>query len=167
MDGMPFVGSHLWQIRQLVGGALMLVPGAQVLLLDADNRVLLQQRADDGTWALPAGACEENSTFASTAVTELREETGLVVDEADLVPFGCLSDPGVHIITYPNGDVTHCFAMCFEARAWHGTLRPEPGEVQDLGFFALDALPAPTHPPALAVLDLHAAYRRTGTFQAR
>jgi 8-oxo-dGTP pyrophosphatase MutT (NUDIX family) len=168
---MPYEGSYVQKLRRVVGPRLLLVPGAQVLLIDEADRVLLERDVATGLWCLPAGACEEGSSFASTAVAELREETGLVVDEAELTPFACLSDPAVHVIRYRHGDVTHCFAMCFEARTWQGDLLPEPEEVSELGFFALDdvlaGLPAELFPPTAAVIDLYEEYRRTGRFQAR
>ena len=163
---MPFAGSHLWQLRQVVGNRLLLVSGAQVLLVDGEERVLLQRDSDYGRWSPPGGSCEEGQTFAAAAASELREETGLEVAEADLTAFGCLSDPGVHVLKYPNGDLVHSFAVCFEARVWRGEPRPEPGEVEELGFFARDALPSPMNPPAAVVLEMYAEYRRTGLFQA-
>jgi hypothetical protein len=54
----------------------------------------------------------------------LTEETGVRVAEGDLIPFGCLSEAEAHTIHYPNGDVTHCFALLFVARAWQGDPRP-------------------------------------------
>jgi 8-oxo-dGTP pyrophosphatase MutT (NUDIX family) len=164
---MSFAGSHLWHLRQVVGSRLLLVPGAQVLVFDDGERVLLQRESGFGRWCLPGGSCEEGQTFASAAAAELREETGLVVDEDALTPFACLSDPAVHVLRYPNGDRVHSFAMCFEARRWHGELRPEPGEVEELEFFELGALPAPMNPPTVVVLGLYAEFRRTGCFQAR
>lgn len=164
---MPYVGSHLWNLRQTVGSRLLLVPGAQILVIDEFERVLLQQDLDYGRWGLPAGACEDDSTFASTAIDELREETGLEVTEANLVPFASLSDPAVHILRYPNGDITHCFAICFEARTWSGMLRPEPCEVRALEFFPMSDLPAGIHPPTVVVLEMLLEYQRTGRFQAR
>lgn len=89
---MAYQGSYLWNLRQLVGSQLLLVPGAQVLVLDGQDRALFQQRTDDQVWALPAGACEPGEDFTSTAIHELAEESGLLVDREDLVPFGCLSD---------------------------------------------------------------------------
>jgi ADP-ribose pyrophosphatase YjhB (NUDIX family) len=86
------------------------------LVTDDDNRVLLLRRADDGTWCMPGGAAEPGSSFATTALTELAEESGLVAHENDLVPFASISEPDVHVLTYPNGDVTHCFAMYFAVR---------------------------------------------------
>lgn len=109
---MPYRDSYLWRLRQAVGHDLVLMPGAMVALQREDQRVLLTRRTDDGTWCLPAGAAEAGGSFARTAIDELAEETGVQVSESDLVPFGCFSEAEVHTITYPNGDVTHCFAMC-------------------------------------------------------
>ncbi|MGI5238799.1 NUDIX domain-containing protein [Dactylosporangium sp. CA-139066] len=154
-------------MRQFVGSRLMLMPGAQLLLIDHDQRVLLQRRSDMATWEIPAGACEIGSSFASTAVNEVAEETGLKVEERDLVPFGCLSDPEIHVVRYPNGDETHCFAMCFAATVWSGVLRVDPAEVTEAGFFDMGDLPRPMHRPTATVLDMYARYRATGLFQAR
>lgn len=164
---MPYQGSYLWRLRQLVGPRLLLVPSAQVLLIDEADRVLLERDVATRLWCLAAGACEEGGSFASTAVAELREETGLEVSEAELTPFACLSDPAVHVVRYRHGDMNHYFAMCFEARTWRGDLLPEPDEVSELGFFALDELPAELFPPTAAVIELYEEYRRTGQFQAR
>ncbi len=164
---MSYVGSYLWNLRQEVGSRLLLVPGAQMLLVDEADRVLLQQNVDYGLWGLPAGACEEGASFASTAVQELAEETGLQVLESELTAFACLSDPDIHILRYPNGDLTHCFAVCFEARAWSGELQPEPGEVIELGFFPFNDLPTNLHEPTVIVLELYQQFRATGRFQAR
>lgn len=162
-----YVGSYIWSLRQQVGARTLLVPGAQVLLLDAQGRALFQQRADTGVWELPAGACEEGGDFLDAAVREVAEETGLTVARADLIAFGSLSDPGVHTLIYPNGDVTHCFALCFVARAWSGRLVPGPDEVRRAEFRELTDAPAPLHPPTAVVLDMYDAFLRTGRFQAR
>ncbi|GAA2264793.1 hypothetical protein GCM10010145_43840 [Streptomyces ruber] len=162
-----YVGSYVWSLRRVVGSRLLLVPGAQVLLRDDEGRVLFQQRADSGVWELPAGACEEDGDFADAAVRELAEETGLRVDRADLTAFGSLSDPGVHTLTYPNGDVTHCFALCFTAGRWSGELSPDRDEVVRAAFHGIDDPPRPLHPPTSAVLAMFREYRATGRFQAR
>ncbi|GAA1796004.1 NUDIX domain-containing protein [Planosporangium flavigriseum] len=162
---MSYVGSYIWSIRRLVGSRLLLAPGAQVVVVDDDGRLLFQRRADTGLWEFPAGACEEGSSFASTAAVELAEETGLQVSEEDLIAFGCLSDPEVHTIQYPNGDVLHCFALCFEARTWSGVIQMDEREVIDARFMTPDAPPTPLHPPTSAVLDMYRRYSVTGVFQ--
>jgi 8-oxo-dGTP pyrophosphatase MutT (NUDIX family) len=143
------------------------MPGAMVAVQRDDRRVLLTKRADDGTWCLPAGAAEPGGSFARTAVDELAEETGIRVAADDLIPFGCLSEAEAHTIRYPNGDVTHCFAMCFLARSWEGEPRPDEEESTEARFVDLANPPQPLHPPTAQALELLAAYLRSGTFQVR
>ena len=161
---MPYEGSYLWELRRRVGSRLLLMPGAQVLVIDASDRILFQRSQDSGLWELPAGAAEPGDDFRTTAARELFEETGLLVDARELVPFASLSRADIHTLTYPNGDILHCFALCFEARHWTGTLRPAADEVTDLGFFKQP--PGGLHPPTRVVLGLYDAYRSTGLFQA-
>lgn len=164
---MSYAGSYLWRLRQEIGNELVLMPGAMVALRRDDGRILLTRRADDGTWCLPAGAAEPGGSFARTAVEELREETGVEVSEGDLVPFGCLSEAELHTNRYPNGDVTHCFALCFMAENWRGEPRPDHEESTDTRFVEPGKLPDPINPPTPYALELLGAYLNTGRFQAR
>ena len=164
---MGYPGSYLWRLRQAVGNDLVLMPGAMVALQREDGCVLLTKRADDGTWCLPAGAAEPGGSFARTAIDELAEETGVEVAERDLIAFGCLSEAELHTIDYPNGDVTHCFALLFLALSWRGDPQPDGEESTEAGFFDLSALPEPLHAPTKHALELLAAYLGSGTFQVR
>ncbi|WP_349880923.1 NUDIX domain-containing protein [Micromonospora sp. HUAS YX12] len=164
---MGYVGSYTWQLRKLIGSRLLLMPGAQVVLLDSAEHVLFQQRRDSGLWEIPAGAAEPGGSFVRTAIDEVREETGLTVEGSDLVAFGCLSEASAHVITYPNGDQMHCFAMCFEARRWSGVIEPESSEVLDVAFADPARPPGQLQAQTRVVLEMHAAYRLTGRFQAR
>lgn len=116
---------------------------------------------------LPAGAAEEGGSFARTAIDELAEETGIEVELADLVPFGCLSEAEAHTIRYPNGDVTHSFVLLFLTRRWRGEPNPNRDEATEAGFFGLATLPTPIHAPTSRALDLLASYRQSGNFQVR
>lgn len=158
---MGFEGSYLWRLRQKIGSELVVVPAAQVLVIDSDDRFLLIRRSDTGCWGLPAGNAEPHSTFALTAVAELEEETGLRAEVTDLEPFACVSNSGP--FTYPNGDQVHAFALCFAVRRWTGALHPLDGEALDLRFFT--DLPDQRHDQVDETLRLWHAYRRTGRFQ--
>jgi 8-oxo-dGTP pyrophosphatase MutT (NUDIX family) len=157
--------SYLWQLRQAVGHGLILMPGAMIAVQQADRRVLLTKRIDDETWCLPGGAAEPGGSFARTAMDELAEEAGIKVFERDLIPFGCLSEAEAHTIHYPNGDATHCFALCFLVRAWEGDPRPDQQESSEARFVDMDAPPEPLHAPTAHALALLTAHLRSGAFQ--
>jgi len=161
---LPFEGSYLWRVRQKVGHDLVLVPGAAVAAQREDGQVLFVRRSDNGVWALPGGAAEEGGSFARTAVEELREETGLVADPADLIPAACFSDAAHHTLHYPNGDVAHFFSLCFLVRRWDG--EPGPGdETLEVCFGDPADPPQPFEGSTARVLELFLAYLRDGTFQ--
>src|SRR5579885_3187653 len=61
------------------GGDVAIDLGVGVVVQDA-GRVLLIKREDFEVWALPAGGVESGETLAQTAIREVREETGLVVE---------------------------------------------------------------------------------------
>jgi 8-oxo-dGTP pyrophosphatase MutT (NUDIX family) len=157
--------SYLWHLRQTVGQALMLMPGASITVEDANGSVLLVKRSDTGEWCLPGGGAEVGGSFAATAIAELYEETGLLVDENDLQPFACLSEANLHTIQYPNGDSTHYFAMCFVVHHFKGDPFINDDECTDLGFFPLRQLPEPLHSPMVAALNLYMRFKETGIFQ--
>jgi ADP-ribose pyrophosphatase YjhB (NUDIX family) len=66
---------------RLVGELGYITPkvGAHAAVFDAEGRILLVRRADDGRWCLPCGWVEPNEAPEETAVRETREETGLEV----------------------------------------------------------------------------------------
>ncbi|MBS1885968.1 MAG: NUDIX domain-containing protein [Actinobacteria bacterium] len=162
---MSFEGSHLWRLRRKIGHDLVLVPGAAVAAQREDGKVLFARRGDDGTWCLPGGAAEEGGSFARTAVDELREETGLVVEEADLIPVACFSEAERHTLHYPNGDVAHYFSMCFLVREWEGEPVPDGHETTELRFADPGDLPQPFEDSTARAVELLLAYLRTGNFQ--
>jgi 8-oxo-dGTP pyrophosphatase MutT (NUDIX family) len=160
-----FEGSTLWRVRRKVGRDLVLWPGATVLVEDEHGRVLLGLRRDNGEWAMAGGGAEEGGSFAATAIDELREEMGIRAERADLIAFACVSEPADHVVQYPNGDVTHYFAVWFVVRRWRGEPRPDGDELVELGWFARDELPAPLMHSSAVAFRHYARYLETGTFQ--
>ena len=71
-------------LRQYIGHQPIILPGAVVILLNEYNEVLLQKR-NDGGYGLPGGLMEMGESLEETAKREVLEETGLEVDELELL----------------------------------------------------------------------------------
>ncbi|BBK42322.1 DNA mismatch repair protein MutT [Allostella vacuolata] len=135
-----FADSHLGRLRTLVGGRLLLVPGARIVIEDpGSGRILLQRRGDFGVWGLPGGNAEEGEGLEAVVVRETLEETGLVV--SDVRPFGFACDPAHETIAFPNGDRCQFFVLMFWTRTFSGSPLADGDESRALGWFPPGALP--------------------------
>ena len=89
--------------------------------INKDNRILLQKRADNGFWGLPAGSMELGESFEACARREVMEETGLTLlkyKPRGIVTFiyGDASRPEERIVEYMHlytatefeGDMIDC-----------------------------------------------------------
>ncbi|WNO55156.1 (deoxy)nucleoside triphosphate pyrophosphohydrolase [Stakelama saccharophila] len=119
-------------------------------LVDADGRVLVQQRPDHkpmpGLWEFPGGKVEPDELPEAALLRELHEELGIETDRACLAPASFASEP--------LGD-RHLLLLLYVLRKWRGTpaalhataLRwARPPEL-----FALDMPPADR--PLIGLLD--------------
>lgn len=162
-----FEDSYLGGLRRHVGHALLLSPGVQIVLERSDGQVLVQRRADNGHWEIPAGSCEPGQSFVAAALAELVEETGIRLGADELEPFATLSDPVLHTLLYPNGDRVQAFALCFLAKSSAAAPTSGDGEASEWRWVSPASLPEPVHAPTRIVLQLLSTYRSSGTFQAK
>jgi 8-oxo-dGTP diphosphatase len=104
---------------------------------EAQPRALLIKRKGDpfaGRWALPGGFVDEGETLADAARRELKEETGVAVEE--LEQLYTAGDPGRD----PRGWTV---SVAFLARGDAKKLKAKAADdAADVGWFPLDELPA-------------------------
>ena len=144
------MGEYIMDMRKRVGPIPLMQCGASVIVLDGQNRLLLQRRKDNDMWGYAGGAVELYERVEDAAARELREETGLIADQLELL--GVFSGPELRY-TYPNGDQVSIVDIVYLCRKYHGQLRPQPEEVTELAFFSPDRLPDNLFTTQLPALD--------------
>jgi len=130
---------YVREMRGRVGTRLLLLPAVAALIRDGKGRILLQRRADDGRWNLPAGAIDPGESPDEAVVREVCEETGLEVRPVRVAGVFGGRDGFRH--RYPNGDEVEFTAIVFECAVVGGSLDTGDEETAELGWFRLDARP--------------------------
>lgn len=121
-----------------------------VALVDAERRVLLQQRAPErhmaGLWEFPGGKVERGERLEAALARELKEELGIDVDEDRLEP-----------ATFASAALGHgrLLLLLYICREWRGV--PEPLDASALKWLRPDQMDSVAMPPAdkplIALLD--------------
>jgi 8-oxo-dGTP diphosphatase len=121
---------------------------AACALIDADGRVLIAQRPAGrsmaGLWEFPGGKVEANETPEACLIRELKEELGIVVNEACLAPLTFASH------AYPD---FHLLMPLYVCRRWEGMVRAQEG--QELAWVRPNQLKEFPMPPADVPLISH------------
>ena len=68
--------NYVRRIRKYLGSQKIILNCAGGIV-EKDNKILLQRRADNNRWGLPGGLLELNETYLEAAIREIKEETGL------------------------------------------------------------------------------------------
>jgi 8-oxo-dGTP diphosphatase len=107
---------------------------AACALIDSDRRILIAQRPEGksmaGLWEFPGGKVEEGERPEQTVIREMKEELGVVIEEACLSPFIFASH------AYPE---FHLLMPLYLCRRWNGIVIPLEGQrtawvrIKDLG----------------------------------
>ena len=110
--------------------------GCSAAIFDAQGRILLTRRTDNGQWCLPGGRMESGESAAEACEREVFEETGLSVHVKRLV--GVYSHPD-QLVIYPDGNKAHIVALHFEAEFISGELGLS-NETTDFGYFTMQEM---------------------------
>ena len=122
--------------------------GARALVLDSADRVALVKHTYRPNWYLPGGGVNKRESFAEALARELREEIALTDFRLERV-----------LGIYRNGaEGKDDHVVIFVVRAQATAIRAADAlEIEEAGWFALDALPADISPASLRRIE---EYRR-------
>lgn len=110
---------YIKKMRSHIGSEQLLLVGVSVLLIDKENRVLLLHRSDTKDWGVTGGYMEIGETLEEAARREVREETGLELNQ--LTFYKVFSGPDF-AFTYPNGDEVYNVVACYLCRDFAGEI---------------------------------------------
>lgn len=130
--------------------------GFGVMILNDTGQVLLGKRHEDpdkadselageGTWTMPGGKLEYGEDFIAGAVREVAEETGMELQEAQIICVNNDKNEHAHFVT--NGLLAQKFVG--EPQVL------EPDEITEWQWFPLDALPEKVFFPSANVLECY------------
>ena len=132
------MSDYIKDLREKTNHMPLVLPHSVVVLFDENNKILLEERADDGYFDFPGGSIDLKESAEEAAARELNEETGLVADE--LVLFKVYSGEITHYV-YFNGDEIYGVDLVYLCHKWHGELNPQVEEVRNLKFYDIDHMP--------------------------
>jgi ADP-ribose pyrophosphatase YjhB (NUDIX family) len=110
----------------LFGGRYGRIEGANLLVTDAEGRILVVKPTYAREWMLPGGRVERGETPHAAAIRETREETGIEV-----------ALEGLLLVDARHARDT---SFIFAGRAIGGELEPQLGEIAEVGWLSRDEI---------------------------
>ena len=127
------MSGYIMDLRKLVGHRTLIQAAGSVIVVNEKGELLLGRRTDNHLWGYAGGSVEIDERVEDCAARELFEEMGVEAEELEF--FMVNSGPEVHYV-YPNGDEVSNVEIIYICRKYHGELRAQPEEIEELRFFA-------------------------------
>lgn len=128
---------YILELRKKIGHMAIFNP-VVTLIIYKDGKILLQKRADNGSWAIHGGGMEPGEKYLDSLKRELKEE--LNIEPVNPILLGIYS--GIDLFnTYPNGDEVYALNHVFICDEYIGTIDFNDGEVNELKWFDINNLP--------------------------
>ncbi len=140
---------YMREMRKIIGHAPLVLAGAAVLIVNERRELLMLLRSDINCWGIPGGGMNLGESLEQTAIRETLEETGLHVDDLELLDV--FSGPDL-VFQYPNGDITYNVCAVYIAHTIQGEIVLNQEEHTQWKYFPLDRLPENIAPPIKPVL---------------
>lgn len=123
------------------------------VILFRKGKILLGKRNPDpdkadsafrssGTWSLPGGKLEWGETFEQAAIREVKEETGIVIKNSQVISLHNTKNKFAHFVT-----------IGLIAKSWKGLAKVmEPDQMTEWKWFDIKHLPYPRYFPSFLVI---------------
>lgn len=131
--------SYVTEMRSIIGHRMLLLAGANVIIVRSDGHILLQQRKDR-SWGLPGGLLEVGESLEQTAIREVKEETNLDITSLNFLNVFSGQD---YSFILQNQDEINVITALYFTDQWSGELINDPSEGLALEFFSPFQLPSP------------------------
>lgn len=131
------MSDYIMDLRKLVGHQTLIQCAASIICINEKGDLLMGKRTDNHKWCYSGGSVEIDEKVEDCARRELWEEMGLVADEIEL--FYINSGPETHYI-YPNGDEVSNVEIVYLCRKYHGTLKRQEEEMEELRYFSVNEI---------------------------
>jgi 8-oxo-dGTP diphosphatase len=129
------ISEYVAGLRKHVGHEMLMLPGVSAVVVNEAGEILLGRRSDNGAWSLPAGTVDPGEQPAEAVIREIYEETGVHA------AIERLAGVALHPVLYPNGDRCEYLNVFFRCRPTGGEARVNDGEMTEVAWFPVDALP--------------------------
>ncbi|CDQ18377.1 NUDIX hydrolase [Halobacillus karajensis] len=130
---------YVEDLRAIIGHRPIILVGSVVIILDKQDRILLQQRTSPkGVWGLPGGLMELGENTEQVAKREVWEETGLKVEDLNLLDVYSGQD---QFSRAPNGDEFYLVTTAYYTKTYEGPVNVDSKETLQIKFLPLHALP--------------------------
>ena len=127
---------YISELRKFVGHKPLMVTAAMCIIYnEAENKMLLEKRTDNGMWCVPGGAIELGETLEEALRREVKEETALDIFNPKLFDVRA----NVHMV-YPNQDEVYYTDVVYVITEFGGEMKPD-AESKELRWVPLDELP--------------------------
>lgn len=133
------MGDYIGDLRKLIGTTPIIMCGANVILLNEKDEILLHHRVDRDWWGLPGGAMELGESLEETASREAFEEVGLTCRNMKL--FNVYSGKELYY-KYPDGNEVYNVTATYICKEYTGKIQVDLTEGRDAKFFPLNKIPS-------------------------
>lgn len=142
--------NYVKRIRELVENEYLILNATAVVIVNQENKVLLQKRSDNGLWGLPGGLLEIDEFIINGAIREVKEETNLDIEIVRFI--GVFHNP---FMRWFDKDIAKVYSYGFVGKVIGGLLGVNDSESLEFKYFAFEDLPIIHSIDNLQIIDAY------------